>query len=119
MFIVFIMSLLLVLPPLAVSVYLWTSVARFYDEIKDYEKAVKDLSRKQYATMRLVGNLIANNQHQTIPNTGRTFNTDNKVLNNVTTVPLSATTNGVNNTIVLQDISASNYGKSNDIKNSL
>ena len=119
MFIVFIMSLLLVLPPLAVSVYLWTSVARFYDEIKDYEKAVKHLSRKQYATMRLVGNLIANNQHQTISNTGRTFNTDNKVLNNVQTVPLSATTNGVNNTIVLQDISASNYGKSNDIKNSL
>ena len=119
MFIVFIMSLLLVLPPLAVSVYLWTSVARFYDEIKDYEKAVKHVSRKQYATMRLVGNLISNNQHQTISNTGRTFNTHNKVLNNVTTVPLSTTTNGVNNTIVLQNISASNYGKSNDIKNSL
>ena len=118
MFIVFIMSLLLVLPPLTVSVYLWTSVARFYDEIKNYEKAVKQ-SRKQYATMRLVGNLISNNQHQTISSTSSTFNTNNKVLNNVTTVPLSTATNGVNNTIVLQDISASNYGKSNDIKNSL
>ena len=63
MFIVFITSLLLVLPPLTVSVYLWTSVARFYDEIKHYEKAVKDVSRR-HNTMRLVGNLIVNNQSQ-------------------------------------------------------
>ena len=116
MFVVFIMSLLLVLPPLTVSVYLWTSVARFYDEIKHYEKAVKHLSRK-HTTMRLVGNLIVTTPDQEFSITPRTFNTSNKALNNTTGV--AGRKNGLNNTLVLKKLGNSKDTKSMNHKNEL
>ena len=57
MLVVFILSLLLAFPPTIIYVYLWTSVARFYDELKEYEEARAKLS-KSTATMRLIGNLM-------------------------------------------------------------
>ena len=120
MFIVFITSLLLVLPPLAVSVYLWTSVARFYDEIKHYEKALKEISRR-HNTMRLVGNLIANNQSQQVDNfsiTPRTFNsTNNKTINN--TVRNSQNKSSHPNSIVLKKLNNVKETKCVDHNNDL
>ena len=120
MFIVFITSLLLVLPPLTVSVYLWTSVARFYDEIKHYEKAVKEISRR-HNTMRLVGNLIVNNQSQQADNfsiTPRTFNsTSNKTVNSTTGT--SQNKSALQNTIVLKKLNNVKETKCADHKNDL
>ena len=120
MFIVFITSLLLVLPPLTVSVYLWTSVARFYDEIKHYEKAVKEISRR-HNTMRLLGNLIVNNQSQHTDNfsiTPRTFNsTNNKTVSS--TIGTSQNKSGHQNTIVLKKLNNVKETKCVDHKNDL
>ena len=80
MLVVFVMSLVLVIPPLTVSVYLWTSVARFYEELKHYDKAVKHLSRKQLnTTMRLVGNMTDTTPDQYCSITPRTFNPNRKL----------------------------------------
>ena len=114
MLLVFIMSLLLVLPPLTVSVYLWTSVARFYDEIKYYEKAVKHLSQK-HTTMRLVGSMLANTTDVSIA--PRPYNTNNKTPNNTISTSLKKT--GQNNTVVLKNLSNLKDTKSVDHKNDL
>ena len=58
MFIVFILSLLLALPPIIISVYLWTSVARFYNEIRENEEIARAAFSKPSATMLLIGNLM-------------------------------------------------------------
>ena len=65
MFVVFIMSLILAIPPLMMAIYLWTSVARYYEELKQYDKSVKHLPRKQqYTPIRLVGSLIVTTPDQ-------------------------------------------------------
>ena len=80
MLMVFIISLLLVIPPLTVSVYSLTSVARFYEELKHYDIAVKHLSRKQlYATMRLNGNMTETASDQEYYITPRTINSNRKL----------------------------------------
>ena len=80
MLVVVIVSLLLVIPPLTVAVYLWTSVARFYEELKHYDKAVKHLSRKQlHTTMRLVGNMYEPTPDQDYFITPRTVNSSRKL----------------------------------------
>ena len=115
MLLVFVMSLLLVLPPLTVSVYLWTSVARFYDEIKYYERAIKHLSQK-HTTMRLVGSMLAKDTPD-VSITPRTYNLNNKTTNNTTTP--SANKNRLNNAIVLQNIGNLKDTKSIDHKNDI
>ena len=117
MFVVFIMSLLLVIPPLTVSVYLWTSVARFYEELKHYDKAVKHLSQKQrYTTMRLVGNLIVATPDQTNSITPRTFNTNRSPVRKSFSVR-SEKQNGLNNTIPLKKLANSKDIRPSDHEN--
>ena len=119
MFVVFIMSLLLVIPPLTVSVYLWTSVARFYEELKHYDKAVKHLSRKQrYTTMRLVGNLIVTTPDQDfsitprIPMSPRNFNSNRKSFS-----VRPEKQNGLNNTIAMKKLVNSKDTRLSDPEN--
>ena len=76
MLIVFLLSLLLALPPIIVYVYLWTSVARFYKEIKEQEEARTKLS-KSSVTMRLIGNLMI---HQDFPVRQPNSNTNLQIL---------------------------------------
>ena len=80
MLIVFILSLLLALPPIIVYVYLWTSVARFYKEIKEHEDARAKFS-KSSATMRLIGNLMI---HQDFPVHQPNSNTNFQILTDST-----------------------------------
>ena len=53
MFIVFILTLSLTVPPITIYIYLWTSVARFYEEIKKLEEALAKISRST-STVRLI-----------------------------------------------------------------
>ena len=113
MLVVFIMSLLLVIPPLTVTVYLWTSVARFYEELKHYDKAIKHLSQKQrFATMRLVGNLIVTTPDQGYSITPRALNSNRKSFS-----VRSEKQNGVNNTIALTKLANSKDTRPSDHEN--
>ena len=102
MFIVFILSLLLVLPPLTVFVYLWTSVARFYDEIKHDEEAQEAHLSGQHNTMRLIGNLVLSQSTHDFSLGPRNSSLNNQELKD----PIGASTkkNGINNTTVMKDL---------------
>ena len=79
---VFILSLLLALPPTIIYICLWTSVARFYNEIKEYEEELAKLA-KPTATMRLIGNLMVQQNfsiQQPNPNASLQKWTDSTVL---------------------------------------
>ena len=101
MFIVFILSLLLALPPLTITVYLWTSVARFYEEIKNYEENDEHLLRK-HTTMRIIGNLILNQPPQTVSVPQRTSNLNNQVLNGA--MASATKRDGISNTIMMKNL---------------
>ena len=120
MLVVYIVSLLLALPPLTVSVYLWTSVARFYGEIKYHEENDVHVSQKQ--TMRLIGNLILNQPNQDLSFEPRSNSIHSNLRNQVLKDSISCSAikkDGLNNTIVMKNLNHLKQTKDMDHKNDL